>query len=490
MLDSVRTPFPIALQGRAVAARRRHVWRGFARAAVLLAVDCGILLLLREMWRGVRDSGWLGTDPAGLASSLVPQGSFPNGELLAGVVIGLLVLGNYGAGDHRRDPSTITAGAMLGLALLYWRRLWGGDFHWTDAAAFALAVSTLAVALVIGRSLVDILVRRFRPTGTHAARAVLVGAPSAARAALEHPALSDPAEFRVAGYVSHTSDVPPDALGSTRDLVWILVEHHIDTVVFAGDLPEGAFTSLLDVVDSAGCAVYSLPLPVTVPTFEPQLVWRRGAPLVQLNRPALHGQQLVAKRAFDVVTSLLGLVLLSPLFLLIAAAVRATSRGPVLFRQLRVGVGGRHFYIYKFRSMVHDAERLRDELAAQSMYADARLFKLRADPRCTRLGIFLRRTSLDELPQLWNVLRGEMSLVGPRPPVPGEVAHYEERHYSRFDMKPGITGPWQVAGRNQITDFDEVIRLESQYMRRWTIWKDFAILLRTIPVVLRMNGAH
>jgi lipopolysaccharide/colanic/teichoic acid biosynthesis glycosyltransferase len=146
--------------------------------------------------------------------------------------------------------------------------------------------------------------------------------------------------------------------------------------------------------------------------------------------------------------------------------------------------------ITKFRSMVEDAESRRGALAESSMYPDPRLFKVKQDPRVTRVGTFLRRTSLDELPQLINVLRGEMSLVGPRPPLPSEVDLYEEHHYTRFDMKPGMTGPWQVSGRNAITDFEEVIQLETAYIRDWVIWKDLAILLKTIPVVFTMRGAH
>jgi lipopolysaccharide/colanic/teichoic acid biosynthesis glycosyltransferase len=184
------------------------------------------------------------------------------------------------------------------------------------------------------------------------------------------------------------------------------------------------------------------------------------------------------------------LLVLSPLLALIAVAVRLSSSGPILFRQVRVGQGGRRFCIYKFRTMVRDAEAQRSAVAAQSIYGDLRLFKVKDDPRVTRVGKFLRRTSLDELPQLWNVLRGDMSLVGPRPPLPCEVELYEERHYTRFDMKPGITGPWQVSGRNRITDFDEVLQLEFGYLRQWSIWKDVEILVRTLPEVLRMKGAH
>ena len=194
------------------------------------------------------------------------------------------------------------------------------------------------------------------------------------------------------------------------------------------------------------------------------------------------------KRTLDLVISGLGMALL-PLFGLVAVAIYISSPGPIFFRQTRVGLGGRLFKITKFRSMVHDAEALRQDLAPRSLYNDLRLFKIKDDPRVTRLGAFLRRTSLDECTQLWNVLSGNMSLVGPRPPLPAEVDLYEEHHYTRFDVKPGITGPWQVNGRNLITDFEEVIRLEIDYIREWTLWKDLGILLKTIPAVLYMRGA-
>jgi len=209
-----------------------------------------------------------------------------------------------------------------------------------------------------------------------------------------------------------------------------------------------------------------------------------------LTAPSLKGWQLAVKRAVDVTGAVIGLVVLSPVFAVLAALVKLQSRGPVFFTQERVGRGGRLFRIIKFRTMVNGADKRRDELLSRSVYGDARLFKVRDDPRMTRLGRFLRRTSLDELPQLANVLRGNMSLVGPRPPLPSEVALYEEHHYARFDVKPGITGPWQVNGRNQVTDFERVISLETRYIREWSLLSDLTILLRTVWVVAQMRGAH
>ena len=143
----------------------------------------------------------------------------------------------------------------------------------------------------------------------------------------------------------------------------------------------------------------------------------------------------------------------------------------------------------KLRTMVRDADARAPEMLAANVYGDARLFKATDDPRITPLGRFLRRSSLDELPQLWNVLRGEMSLVGPRPPLPREVARYKTRHYVRFEVAPGITGPWQVSGRNEITDFETIVDLEQRYIAGWTVWRDLSLLLRTVPAVLSMRGA-
>jgi len=154
-----------------------------------------------------------------------------------------------------------------------------------------------------------------------------------------------------------------------------------------------------------------------------------------------------------------------------------------------VGLGGEPFEMLKLRTMVRDADARAGEVQAVNVYGDTRLFKSAGDPRVTAIGRFLRRSSLDELPQLWNVLRGEMSLVGPRPPLPREVAQYKVRHYVRFEVAPGMTGPWQVSGRNDIKDFERVVELEQRYIAGWTVWRDLGLLLRTVPAVLSMRGA-
>jgi lipopolysaccharide/colanic/teichoic acid biosynthesis glycosyltransferase len=249
----------------------------------------------------------------------------------------------------------------------------------------------------------------------------------------------------------------------------------------------------LDMTKSALAKPKLEPTPYLPSTPRPPLTLREPVHRPVLERRAatvLDDSQLATKRVVDVVLGVAALVALFPLFLLVAGAVKLTSAGPVVFRQRRVGLGGKTFDILKFRSMTVDAEARQSELQGLSVYGDPRLFKVADDPRVTPIGRFLRKASLDELPQLFNVLRGEMSLVGPRPPTTEEVALYEAHHYCRFDVKPGITGPWQVGGRNKITDFEAVIRLEQDYMRNWSTAVDLKILLKTIPAVLRMDGAH
>ncbi len=195
------------------------------------------------------------------------------------------------------------------------------------------------------------------------------------------------------------------------------------------------------------------------------------------------------KRFVDIAGSLCGIVLLSPVFLAIAAAVKLSSPGPVIFTQVRVGRYGRFFRFFKFRSMYRDAEARKAGLLAKNESKDGVIFKMKDDPRITPVGRFLRRTSLDELPQLFNVLKGDMSLVGPRPPVPKEVQEYTLEDRKRLDVIPGITCLWQIKGRSEIP-FHEQVRLDKEYIRTTGFWKDLAILLKTIPAILSGKGAY
>jgi lipopolysaccharide/colanic/teichoic acid biosynthesis glycosyltransferase len=199
--------------------------------------------------------------------------------------------------------------------------------------------------------------------------------------------------------------------------------------------------------------------------------------------------QWALKCLFDRMVATLALLFLSPVFLLIGLLIKLDSPGPVFFRQTRVGIYGSTFEMLKFRSMVADAEAKQKELEALNE-TNAVMFKMAKDPRVTRLGAWLRKTSLDELPQLINVAFGEMSLVGPRPPLPKEVILFDPAHYRKFQTMPGITGLWQISGRADIRSFDQVIDLDTRYIATWNFWQDIQLLFKTVPVVLFSKGAY
>ena len=200
-------------------------------------------------------------------------------------------------------------------------------------------------------------------------------------------------------------------------------------------------------------------------------------------------RQMIAKRALDIVGSMVGMIILGIATIFVAPAIKLDSPGPVFFGQTRVGKNGRKFTFYKFRSMYKDAEARKKELMA-SNEVKGLMFKMEDDPRITKVGKFIRKTSIDELPQFWNVLRGDMSLVGTRPPTVDEFEHYEAKHKCRLSMTPGLTGLWQISGRSDIKDFDEVVRLDMQYIDNWSILKDIKILILTVKVVLTGRGSR
>ena len=212
-----------------------------------------------------------------------------------------------------------------------------------------------------------------------------------------------------------------------------------------------------------------------------------GLPLFDLKPPVLSGAAFLGKRLFDLVVATLILIIVSPILLAVAIAIKLEDHGPVLFRSRRVGVDETAFDCFKLRTMGVDAQARQAELE-QRNEADGALFKMREDPRVTRIGAFLRRFSIDEFPQLFNVLRGEMSLVGPRPLPERDYALLDDVHKKRYLVLPGVTGLWQVSGRSEV-GFDELVRLDFSYIESWSVWLDIEILIKTIPTVLFKRGA-
>jgi exopolysaccharide biosynthesis polyprenyl glycosylphosphotransferase len=297
-------------------------------------------------------------------------------------------------------------------------------------------------------------------------------------------------QYEPIGYISLTPK--PDNglrnLGSLADLPALIGEHRVQEVIIADpDFPQAEAFDLVDHCHERGVAVRIAPTTMDIMTHRHELVPGQTVPLFELKPPVFEGIDFVLKRTFDFIVATALLIALSPLLLAIALSIKLTSRGPVLFRSSRPGIGGKPFDCLKFRTMHTDAEQRQEELEELNEASGA-LFKIRRDPRLTRIGGLLRRFSLDELPQLVNVLRGDMSMVGPRPLPLRDYNRLDDWHRKRYLVLPGITGLWQVSGRAEL-DFDELLRLDFLYLERWSVFLDLSIVLKTLPAVIRRRGA-
>jgi exopolysaccharide biosynthesis polyprenyl glycosylphosphotransferase len=279
------------------------------------------------------------------------------------------------------------------------------------------------------------------------------------------------------------------SLGTLGDLPTALEASRVEEVIIADpDFPQEDAVELVDQCHRRGVRVRLAPSTMEILIHRAEFVPGQSVPLFELAPPVFEGIDFALKRTFDIIGASILLVLLSPLLLAITLAVKLSSRGPTLFRSMRRGIGQRPFACLKFRTMHTDAEERQADLEELNEASGA-LFKIRDDPRLTRVGRVLRRFSLDELPQLVNVLRGEMSLVGPRPLPERDYAMLEDWHRKRYLVLPGITGLWQVSGRSEL-DFDDLVHLDFIYLERWSLALDLTILLKTIPAVLLRRGAY
>jgi len=289
------------------------------------------------------------------------------------------------------------------------------------------------------------------------------------------------------GFFEITDAWPSDAPGGPGDLYDALTSANADAIVLVGPLGDAALQSLMIAASSAGCRVFATRRRAFQRLDEPSFLLRRAEPLALLSRPALVGVQLVVKRFVDLAGAVVGLVVGAPLVALIAVLVRATSRGPVLFKQVRVGLGGDPFTLLKFRTMVEDAEAQQAALARANQYASDPLFKVKGDPRLTTVGRFLRRSSLDELPQLINVLMGDMTLVGPRPFPEYHLAAFDTAYrLKRCSVVPGLTGLWQVD--RQDNGLAGQIELDTYYIDNLSLRLDAYIILKTIKTVVTFRN--
>ena len=360
----------------------------------------------------------------------------------------------------------------------------------------------LMIVLLIGKRLIVRMVRQgFWARGIGVERVLIVGAGRAGQRIMQHIYGNPQLGYRVVGFLG---DQPADSnwgiaterrverppfLGDPGAIEEAIRQHDVDEVIIA--LPPAEHHSIFQMIQQ--CRQMDVSFTFLPDLFEMALDRVSihevaGLPLIELRESRIRGLNYVVKRTMDVLVSMTVLIITAPLLGLISLAIKLDSRGPIFLRQVRVGRDSEEFVCYKFRSMVQDAERRKQELMEQTG-SNGPLFKMKNDPRVTRVGKLLRKTSLDELPQFFNVLLGEMSVVGPRPQVPSEVDLYEDWHHQRLQVTPGLTGLWQVSGRSDLT-FDEMVKLDLYYAENWSPWLDIKLMLRTIPAVLFGRGAY
>lgn len=367
---------------------------------------------------------------------------------------------------------------------------------------FVYAWITVIVLLALSRYAVRRFKRAVWAKGIGRERVLVVGADSAGQRVMQgilaHPNLG----YRLVGFVDDNRksllvDLPglePDdemkqSLGTTSQIPEIVRQRYVDEVIIA--LPQESHERILGLVEVCRRTPVSfrfVPDVFEMSFNEVDLDEVNGIPLVGIKETAIKGGNYYLKRTLDVALALVAMIILSPFVLCTSMMIIIESRGPVFFKQVRVGKAGRTFLAYKFRSMKAGAERELAKLLPLNE-ASGPIFKMKQDPRVTRIGKFMRRTSWDEVPQLMNVLLGEMSWVGPRPPVPSEVEKYDDWHKKRLEVTPGLTGLWQVSGRSDLS-FDEMVRLDLYYAENWSLWLDLKILMLTIPAVITGRGAY
>ena len=408
--------------------------------------------------------------------------------------------GLYDRDEERTDHSSVDDffGVLQMVTIGSWIFLVGT--HVTELAHPTLQRIVVFWALAIGfvwlfRVLIRVVGRR---QASYVQNVLVVGSGNVARLLAEKMGKHRGYGLNIVGFVDHDAGAmqnggpPIELLGTTTEIRQLVHQHRIDRVVvaFSNDSHEQTL-DVIRLLQDQRVQVDIVPRMFEVLGTSAELHAIEGIPLVGLAPPHLSNSSRLLKRCFDVIGATFGLVVLSPLLVAAAIAIKVDSRGPVFFRQVRMGEDERTFRIFKFRTMVVDAETRKAEVAHLNMHRgdDPRMFKVPADPRVTRVGAFLRRSRIDELPQLINVLRGEMSLVGPRPLILDEDRYVERWARRRLSLRPGITGLWQVLGASDIP-FEEMTKLDYLYVTNWSLGEDVRLILRTIPSLARGRAAY
>ncbi len=439
-----------------------------------------------------------------LFRSVDPANNVPYSAYLPLVVLQtivlLLAMRREGAYDVRRTRplfdelygvlnATTTAIMLVIVFVFFYRSLFYSRIMFVYAGL--LIVALVGTARLVRR----LIMARLRQAGQGIDRLLVIGAGEVGRAVMRNIIAQPELGYQIVGFLdddptkSNTDIGPIKALGPVENLSEVIKAYDINQVIIT--LPWQYHRKTVRLVleaEEAGVRARVVPDLFQLSLGGVDVETINGIPLISIKQTALTGWNLILKRALDLSLSLVIVLLTAPLWALIALAIKLDSPGPVFFTQERAGKYGRPFKVYKFRSMYVGAEAEQQKLAAQNE-ASGPLFKIRDDPRRTRVGRFIRRTSLDELPQFINVIRGEMSIVGPRPALFSEVAQYQDWQRKRLEIQPGITGLWQVSGRSDLT-FDEMVMLDIYYGENWSLGADIRIMLRTIPQVLFGDGAY
>jgi exopolysaccharide biosynthesis polyprenyl glycosylphosphotransferase len=410
-------------------------------------------------------------------------------------LVGLVFSGFHLYGAHLLSPAEEFRRLILGVSVVMVAL--GASPLWPRAALSRLSIALtwlICVTFVLAtRRLWHRRIRRLRARGRVVARTIIIGT-NAEAVALPAGNVARAYGFHPIGYVAtNTTDRQVNnglpVLGELEQLAQLIDRFSADCIYVASSAVAVDEMRFISKVASRGGADLRITANLPMVLSTRLTVQPIGGVMALALRPVrLSGGQALAKRTFDIVVSSVALLLLLPLFLVTVAAIKATSPGAVFYRQQRVGRQGRPFTLLKFRTMMVGAEALLPTLRERNE-ADGPLFKIRNDPRITQVGRWLRRWSIDELPQLLNVLKGDMSLVGPRPPLPHEVKEYEDWHFERLEVRPGLTGLWQVNGRSDLP-FDDGVRLDLFYIENWSLSYDMFILLKTIPAIFTFRGAY
>jgi exopolysaccharide biosynthesis polyprenyl glycosylphosphotransferase len=473
----------LLLQGRLRSLARRVLSVVSLMGVDVLGLTLGIYLalVLRELVYGNTDIFWglLWEGPKTWLPFLVP--------------ITLLVFwqaGLYAARERRAGPGTVMSSLILvGLLVLSFGL--GTDYDFTTSGLVPGAIVTCGLMISLLRAAYDSISRDLLHRFGVRRRVVLVGHGEAL--ASLHRTLGSARggiDYEFVGAIAQAGESAGlPVLGEIGELEEVLARVRPNELILAeSDLHEDRVLRIVEVAHRCGVRVSLAPKTTELLVQRGEYVPGHGTPLFELRPPVLAGTDWVVKRSFDIVVSAIVVVVGLPLWLLVAALVKLDSRGPVFYRDQRVGVGERSFPMLKFRTMVAGAEQMQEQLERKNEAGGA-LFKIRDDPRVTRVGAVLRRLSLDELPQVLNVLRGEMSLVGPRPLPLRDYAMLEQWHRKRYLVLPGITGLWQISGRSNLT-FDDLVRLDFYYIENWSIWMDISILVKTPTAVFSTRGAY